>query len=360
MTPLYPPAAFGVPPGVAHLCAGGEPPFLESHARAFALYARHKSAGYAGRDAQGEEILRVRRLLAEDWGAPVEEIGFVSSVAEGVSMLAESMDLAGGNVVAADIEYPSMIGPFARLPGVELRLAEGLGGIAQMVDANTRVILASDISNLTGEAADLEGLRLLADRVGAALVVDHTQAAGWKRIRVGIADFAFSACYKWLLGTTGIAVAHWNRARQPDWAPSTQGWFSVATPTDWSAPRLKPDAMRFCRGNPAFLPLYVLGNALDFARGYDPAQVEAHVHKLSADLRQGMIAAGITPTTPANHGANVCMAHPESDAVVAAMAEDGVMAWGGRGRLRFSLHAYNGSADVAQALDALQKALAKV
>ena len=48
-------------------------------------------------------------------------------------------------------------------------------------------------------------------------VVDFTQAAGYLPIEASVADFAFSACYKWLLGVTGVAVAYWNRTRQPGW-----------------------------------------------------------------------------------------------------------------------------------------------
>ena len=66
------------------------------------------------------------------------------------------------------------------------------------VDDRTRVIAVSHVSYLTGERHDLAALRVLADRVGALLVVDFTQAAGWMPIDASVADFGFSACYKWL------------------------------------------------------------------------------------------------------------------------------------------------------------------
>jgi len=356
----YPRAAFAIAPGVTHLAAGGEPPWLLEQQRALDLYAAHKSAGYAGRDSQMAELDRVRAMVAADWQVPRGDIGFVSSVAEGVSMLAESLDLAGGNIVAARIEYASMLGPFARRADAELRLTETLAGIAQQVDRDTRIILVSDISQLTGEAADLPALREAADRVGAALIIDYTQAAGWKRIAADIADFSFSACYRWLLGTTGIAIAHWNQARQPGWAPRTAGWFNLAMPTDWAAPVLVEGAARFCRGNPAFLPLHMLGVGLDFAHRSDAALLESHVLRLAARLRAGVLEAGLPCLTPGSHGANICIPHATPDAVVARLHEQGVMAWGGRGRVRFSLHGYNDAADVAAALAALQGSLTPI
>lgn len=361
MTPLFPPEAFEIAPGISHLCCGGEPPWLRSHDQALARYAQVRGAGFSGRDAMEADVPRVRAIMAAEWGVAMEEIGFVSSVAEGCAMLGESLALPpGSNVVAADIEYSSVLGGFALRPGVEMRVGAGLAGIPALVDANTRAILVSDVSQLTGEAADLPALRALADGVGAALIVDFTQAAGWKVVDASIADFGFSSCYKWLLATTGIAVAYWNMTRQPGWAPLSGGWFSLAPPIDWQAPRLVPGAMRFCRGNPAFVPLYMLAHARECAAAWAaPQALESHVMALARAFREGVLAEGLPCWTPERHGANVCIPHEESAAAVAALHEHGVMAWGGRGRVRFSFHGYNGHADVAAALRAARAVLAR-
>jgi selenocysteine lyase/cysteine desulfurase len=67
--------------------------------------------------------------------------------------------------------------------------------------------------------------------------------------------------------------------------------------------------------------------------------------------------ASTTPRDPARHGANVCIAHDRAAAIVAAMAEQGVLAWNGRGRIRFSFHGYNDAAELDRIMDALQHAL---
>ena len=360
MNALFPREAFDLAPGVTHLACGGEPPWLRSHAQALSRYGADRNAGWRGREAQEAHVNAVRGLLARDWGVAEGSTGFVSSVAEGCGMLGETLAPPGSNVVAVAFEYSSMLGGFALRPGVALRLAPGLADIPSLVDADTAVILVSDISQLTGEAADLPALRALADTVGAALVVDFTQAAGWKQVRAGIADFAFSSCYKWLLATTGIAVAYWNSERRPDWAPLSAGWFSLVAPIDWAAPRLVPDAMRFCRGNPAFVPMYMLGHAVETARGWAaPEALEAHVLALAAAFRAGVLEAGLPCLTPAAHGANICI--PDADSVprLAALEALGVMAWGGRGRVRFSFHGYNSMDDMAAALAAVRVAYGK-
>jgi len=283
----FDPADFLIPPGITHLCAGGKTPALRSLGEALALSLADKSDGPAGDARQEAMVGRLRARIARDWGCPVADIGFASSVAEGVAMLAESLDWREGDEVAlADIEYPSLAAPFAMRPGVRLRVAEGYAGLHAVIGPRTRVIAASSVSFLNAECSDLQRLRALADSVGAMLVLDHTQAAGWMPIEAGIADFSFAACYKWLLGLSGIAIAHWNRARQPGWRPASAGWYSMAAQgrPDWNAPFAVSDtAMGFCRGNPSHAGVYALDHALDYAARRTP--VAAHVLRLAGELR---------------------------------------------------------------------------
>jgi selenocysteine lyase/cysteine desulfurase len=360
--PLFDPADFRIQPGLAHLCAGGETAFLHRHDAALQRYAADKSSGIPGRAAQEAQVERARALAARAWGATPEDIGFVSSVAEGVSMLVESLDWQPGDAVCLDPdEYPSVALPALMRQGIEPLFVpmHDPEAVARAAGRRARLIAVSHVSYLTGRRYDLSALRTVADHVGALLVVDHTQAAGYLPIEAPIADFAFAATYKWLLGMTGTTIAYWNRARQPDWRPSTAGWHSVASmvrPEYSATPVLRPDAMRFTRGNPAHGPLYVLADALDYLAGFDPHAVQAHVQALTTELLARLRDRGIPSTTPAepeHHGASVCIEHADSAAIVAALEQRGVLTWGGRGRLRVSFHGYNADTD----LDALMAAL---
>ncbi|WP_159992202.1 aminotransferase class V-fold PLP-dependent enzyme, partial [Roseomonas sp. 18066] len=340
MTPIFDPADFEMPPGLAHVCAGGETPLLRRHAQAYARYARDKAAGMPGRTAQEAVVQRVRERMAALWRVQAGDIGFVSSVAEGVSLLVDSLEWRDGDNIVLDVtEYPSVAAPFAlKRGGPALRLAEGQAPdrLASLVDDRTRVIAVSAVSYLNGERFDLAALRKLADSVGAMLVVDCTQGAGYLRLDASVADFAFAASYKWLLGVTGVATAYWNRARQPGWTPGSAGWHSLsgmARPDYAGGLVLRPDALCFTRGNPAHLPLYILDGALDYLAQHDAAALEAHVLGLTAALRDGFSAAGIastTPAEPARQAASVTVDTAGSEALVAALEARGVMAWGGR------------------------------
>src|SRR6185503_15253734 len=212
----------------------------------------------------------------------------------------------------------------------------------------TRVIGVSYVSYLTGERHNLTPLRALADSVGALLVVDFTQAAGYLPIEPSVADFAFSACYKWLLGITGVAVAYWNRARQPEWSPASAGWYSFAPGARGydNPPPPRDDALRFTRGNPAHASIYVLADALDYLAAFEVRDVQAHVQGMTTAMLErleGLRIPTLTPTDPARHGASVCIPSPRAQAIVDAMARRGVLAWNGQGRIRVSCHGYNSS-----------------
>jgi cysteine desulfurase/selenocysteine lyase len=363
MDPLFPREAFHLPDNVTHVCAGGETAALRGHEAAMLQYLADKSSGPPGRVAQDQQIEGARAGLARLWGVGPGDIGFVSNVAEGVSIVAESLDWRPGDSIAIDAaEYPSVVGPIAmrRSPPIRLLQAKGTepDRLIGTADSSTRIIAASYVSYLTGERTDLRALRTRADEIGALLVVDFTQASGYLPIEASLADFAFSACYKWMLGITGVAVAYWNRARQPGWQPASAGWFSFAPGGRGydPVPELKADAMRFTRGNPAHCPIYVLNSALSFLSRYDMRTVQRHVQTLTQALHEELASrqfALTTPRDPARHGASVCFTSPDAAAIVDRLFQRNVYAWNGQGRVRISFHGYNTLKDVERTVAAL-------
>ncbi|KAF5862149.1 hypothetical protein ETB97_012134 [Aspergillus alliaceus] len=92
-----------------------------------------------------------------------------------------------------------------------------------MENKKTRLIAVSYVSYLNSPQVNLSHYPQLASLVRAILIVDFTQAAGYAPIDASVADSAFLACYKWLLGTTAAAITYWNQTRMPDSSPATGG-----------------------------------------------------------------------------------------------------------------------------------------
>lgn len=443
-TPLFPLSAFNLPPNVTHVCAAGESAPLIAHADAAQAYLSHKAHGMAGRAAPGTgidaQIDAVRDLVATAWSSegvkgdtPEGEkvtrgdIGFVSSVAEGVGLVLESLSLSsedwqpGDNIVLDAEEFPSVAAPFilraqgaAARGGPELRYYASSTGQqpADIIDARTRLVAVSYVSFLHGARVDVRGTRAAIDAINnnnnnnnpprrkpCLLLLDVTQAAGILPLSpvIPLADFAFSSCYKFLLATTGVALAYWNRSRYPSWpGPASAGWHSLGNEERGARPswgaftssssssssstsvvpaeqqkqqpklNLRPDAMVFCRGNPAHLPLYLLRTSLEFLSQYPAPAIAGHVQALTVALIRGLEDEHnipcATPQDPSRHGPNVVVNCRGSAEICQAMAaaqdrteahrgETGpIYAWSGMGRVRFSFHGYNSRADVHRIL----------
>ena len=185
------------------------------------------------------------------------------------------------------------------------------------------------------------------------------------RSRRGSADFVFSCCYKWQLGRTGIAIGFWNRQLQPDWAPKVAGWMS-ARPLDGEGetapPQFTPrdDAMRMTLGNPS------LSGRL---RGRQRPRVPpGRRHREDRGARPGVDRPPARrPRRAWPGGADAGRSRPPGRqhlhrpggrrrASPSCLAERGVLVWEADGRVRYSAHLYNDSADVDRAIEASRHA----
>jgi len=347
--------------GVAHLCTGGEAPWLRSHDEACARFGQLKSGGMAGR----EEMFRVRARAADRvagmLGVTSDRVAFLAHSSEGLNLAVSAVDWRpGDNVVFADLEYPSAVYPAARLRerGVEPRVVKSANGyvsmdaIAAAVDGRTRLVLASHVSYLTGQRLDLAKLAELARSKGALLAIDATHGLGVAPVDGELCDFLVSSCYKWLLATHGVGVFVYNPARVGDLQPNVIGWNSISHRGGAADPLsmpLKPGAARFEAGNPSLLGLFVLDDALANLAPIDKTAVIDHALDLTGELIAGLKARGRTVLTPERReerAGNVCFLEPNADAVARQLSERKVEVWGSEGRIRVSAHLYNDQADV--------------
>jgi selenocysteine lyase/cysteine desulfurase len=370
--PLIPKNKFYGLENVVHLATGGESPMLKSHTEALHRFMMDKAQGEGARALQAEVMQRTRDKSAQLFSVKPDEITFLSSASDGINLLAYALEWQpGDNVVVADVEFPSDILPWTKLAarGVEVRVIRhrnwyiSLEDIAAQIDERTRVVAISHVSMFTGQRLDLPALSNLVRSSNAIFLLDATHAAGVVPVEANYADIVVSSCYKWLLGVHGTAIFYWNRERLPDLQPPFIGWNSGARIPGWQNPTaytLHDDANRFLPGNPSFISLYVLDNALDHLLALGADKIEAHALALSGELWEGVNQMGwemMTPREASQRAGNVCFMAPDVKGVTDSLAKEGVLIWGayaGVGRLRISSHLYNDITDVERCLAALQ------
>jgi selenocysteine lyase/cysteine desulfurase len=350
--------------GVTHLCAGGESPMLRSHRDVVARFFADKALGETSRELLEETYQRCKGKVSQLLGGNAEDYAFLSSSSEGVNLIAHALDWQrGDNVVICDVEFPSEVLPWTPLQsqGVEIRIVAHqewsiqLEDIRAAIDARTRVVAVSHVSYFTGQRLSLATLSEIVRPTNALLLVDATHSAGVLPVEASYADILVSSCYKWLLGVHGVAIFYWNRERLPQLEPPFLGWNTGETLPDWQAPtsvQLRADADRFVPGNPSFISVYVLENALDRILEVGVSNIARHVLSLSGKVWKGLNEDGwelMTPKEPDGRAGNVCFIAEDIGGITSGLAANGVRIWGGYGgvgRIRVSTHLYNSDEDV--------------
>ena len=370
---LIPKSAFIGLENMVHMAAGGQTPMLKSHEQAVSRFMADKAMAEKGSLRMDETVNRCKEKAGKLLGVSPEDISLISSSSEGINILVYGLSWQpGDNVVICDVEFPSEILPWTCLKekGVEIRIVRNrdwyisLEDIENAIDDRTRIVVMSEVSYFTGQRIPLKELSRVAHAKGALLCIDSTHTAGVIPIEANHADILVTSCYKWLLGTHGVAIFYWNRNRLGDVKPPFLGWHSGVSIPDWRDPTqftLKSDGDRFVPGNHSFISVYILENALDHILRIGASAIEKHVLELSGKTWKGLKQLGLelmTPRNPAERAGNICFMTEGIDAVVKSLAEKNIHVWGGYagvGRVRVSTHLYNTEEDVDRLLTALEE-----
>ena len=358
---------------ISHLAAGGETPMLKSHRDAFEQFMVDKSQGEAARHQMEHSYDRVKNLAATLLDVNADDVTFLAHASEGVNVLRYALDWqAGDNVVVCDVEFPSDVLPWSTLAkeGVEVRVVKSrnwrihVEDVAAQIDERTRLLAVSHVSYFTGQRQPVAELSKLVRASNALLLLDATHAAGVIPVDAKLADIVISSCYKWLLATHGCALFYCNPDRLPTLPVPFLGWNSISGTPLWAEPidfALKENADRFQPGNPSFVSLYILENALNHLLDVGINTIEEHVLELSGLLHAGLTEQGwnvLTPAEPEARAGNICFSAPNIDEIAQELHKQDIWIWGSYGgstRARISPHLYNDKNDISRLLDAMEK-----
>lgn len=363
---LYPKSDFVGLEGVHHLAAGGETPMLKSHFDAMAQFAADKALGMPGRERFFAVRQRAAQQLAAMMSIDAGDVAFMGSSSAGIVQVVHAMHWQHGDeVVVVDDEYPSgryvfvwlrRFGVKVVMPAYQSNPDDELTAIIDAITPRTKLIYVSHVSTRTGRRIDINALADAAHAKGAQVLVDATHSLGIVPVNAANIDYLVCSGYKWLLGTH-LGILMWNRTLVDQLHPPV-GWRSAKPVPSPDAYELHLDAARTEVGNPNFLDLYILDNALRYANVVSIAQREQHALTLGAALYSMFVEHGVIPITPfdARHRAgNICVFTHHAAEIVRGAAEHSLVIWGDHDllRIRCSVHGYVDESDIHHACQIL-------
>jgi selenocysteine lyase/cysteine desulfurase len=317
------------------------------------------------------QLEAVRRSVAGLIGADEEEVAVTTSVSAGLSAVASGLrfDRGRSKVLVSDFEFPT-VGQIwhAQEPRgalVEHVPAEPDGTIPlerfeAAIDEQTALVAVTHVCFRNGSRMDVKGVAEIAHERGALVFLDAYQAVGSLPVEVHELDCDFLAAgvLKYLLGSAGLGFLYCRRELVGQIAPTATGWFAdhdifQMDIHDYSP---APTARRFESGTPPIPAIYAGIAGIELMREIGIAETEAHVRELTAILREGLDELGarvVTPHAPEQHGALICVASTDAEALVGELAKEGVVTSSRDGNLRISAHCYNTAEDVRTVLDLL-------
>ncbi|KAB3531879.1 aminotransferase class V-fold PLP-dependent enzyme [Alkaliphilus pronyensis] len=175
----------------------------------------HKLAIEAGRVIfKGREA--VSRLLGID--NPMQVV-FTSNATEALNLGIKGTLIGGDHVITTSMEHNSVIRPIKALErvGVENTIVEceadgsiNISKIEEAIKKNTKLIVMTHASNVTGTLMPIEEVGLLAKKYNLVFMVDAAQTAGVYNIDVGKLNIDLLAIpgHKGLLGPQGTGILY--------------------------------------------------------------------------------------------------------------------------------------------------------
>lgn len=202
--------SFHKPPGV-----------VQAVAEAFSYVGNAGRGGHGATLDTARMIFNTRMLLAELLHAESPEcIAFTANATESLNIAIHSLIHSGGHVITTVCEHNSVLRPLYRkideekvsvtFVPLDKHYAAGEGLLdydilEQSCRENTKALVVTHASNLTGNLTDLTRIARFAKAHGLLLIVDGAQTAGCVPVdvqKIGIDVYCFSG-HKGLLGPQG-------------------------------------------------------------------------------------------------------------------------------------------------------------
>jgi selenocysteine lyase/cysteine desulfurase len=230
------------------------------------------------------------------------------------------------------------------------------------IDEDTLIVSLTQVCYRNGAMLDVPAVVELAHARGALVLLDSFQAIGSLPVDVAAlgVDFLGAGVLKYLLGSAGLGFFYCRRELVERVWPTQTGWFAdenifAMDHTDYSPAHT---AARFQSGTPPVPAIYAGIAGIELMQEIGVAETREHVQGLNAHLVEGLDELGaklVTPRSPDQRGALMCVKSTDAKALVTKLGEEGIVTSERDDNLRISAHCYNTVEDVDAVLAALRR-----
>ncbi len=250
---------------------------------------------------------QIRELLSKLFGGTEKDYAFVSSTAEGTSILATGYPLRPeDNVVITDLENLSGVNAWANARdnrGFTLRIVKTENGrftpgdLLSGMDEHTRILFISAVQYGTGFLADLPAIGRLCREHGVILAVDAIQAVGRIPLNVDTIGIDYLTCggFKALGAGFGAGFVYCNPNLLAKLRPAYAG--ASSSPVHISPPDVVPADYKLQRYSAArsletgaqnIYGFTMLHHSAELLLELDPAEIFRHILTLERQLREAL------------------------------------------------------------------------
>jgi selenocysteine lyase/cysteine desulfurase len=368
---------FDIPDDVAYFnCASLAPQLRSAREAAEAAWRRRARPWLIGGDDWFTEAEERRALFARLAGVDADGVALVPATSYGLAVAAANLTAAPGQrvlVLAEDFPSNWSTGQrFASRTGATVAAVGRRDGqtwaeaVLDELDERTAAVAVLAVHWTDGALVDLGAVAARARAVGAALVVDASQALGAMPLDLTAVqpDYLVSVGYKWLLGPFGLGYLY-VAARRRDGVPLEENWISRLGSQDFAGlvdyqDRYQPGARRFDVGQRTHFettPMAVA--ALRQLLDWQVPRVAVTLRQTTGRIEEQVRAMGLTPTSPDRgpHMLGIGLPAPARARVASALAEANVFVGVRGSSLRVSPHLWTTDEDVDRLLAVLREVL---
>lgn len=251
-----------------------------------------------------------RRLFAKLIHATADDVAIIPSTSYGITLAARNVKIRKGKtILIVEDEFPSNVYPWraiARERSAKIVMVprpsdyDWTTRLLEHIDKKTAVVAVSGCHWMDGTKIDLEIIGKAARKVGAALVIDGTQAVGALPIDVQKIkpDFLVTSCYKWLLGPFSMGFLYAD-PKHHDGEPLEYNWITREGSEDFTnlvhyTDKYQDGARRFdmgARNQINLMPLQI--PALEQLLKWTPEEVQKTLATFTDLIEEKSLALGI-------------------------------------------------------------------